>query len=319
MHRATAPVLAVLSLLLFVGTATAGAATGQPGRGIVAGSDVQIELPASSGFSGMIEISGKTIHLRVGTRFQATDYRVPGTVSESGVKARFGNLGRIDVQFRPSKTLPVVRPPGFCSGYGAPRHYFADETQLGYFTGTILFEGEGGYVRIDASRARGEVTNYLRFNCDDRKGTVRRTSRRSISERGPGAGIDQLDLEFEGGRGAVLAATEKHGVFAAVAMRRPNADDVATFFGGSREQSGPMRIFRLAAAKAPISAFTFDHQAGTATLTPPAPFTGTATFQRNADGSTTWVGTLAVPVLGGNPVMLTGPGFHTYLAPNFED
>jgi hypothetical protein len=39
---------------------------------------------------------------------------------------------------------------------------------------------------------------------------------------------------------------------------------------------------------------------------PPSPFTGSGDFLRNADGSTSWTGSLAVPIPGLGTVKLTG-------------
>ncbi len=46
-----------------------------------------------------------------------------------------------------------------------------------------------------------------------------------------------------------------------------------------------------------------------ATVQPPKPFVGTASFNRNADGSTEWLGTLSVALPGVGSIALVGPTF----------
>jgi hypothetical protein len=75
------------------------------------------------------------------------------------------------------------------------------------------------------------------------------------------------------------------------------------------EKRGRMSVARIAGVRAPASAFAFDQAAGTATVAPPAPFSGSASLQRNADGSKAWAGPLSVDVLGADPVTLAGPRF----------
>jgi hypothetical protein len=51
-----------------------------------------------------------------------------------------------------------------------------------------------------------------------------------------------------------------------------------------------------------------------ATVSSPEPFAGTASFKRNADGSTDWFGTLSVALPGIESTALTGPTFTANLA-----
>jgi hypothetical protein len=62
-------------------------------------------------------------------------------------------------------------------------------------------------------------------------------------------------------------------------------------------------------SSAPAADFSFDPAFSTAILTPPAPFSGSGSFQRGADGSTTWSGSLAVSFPGMPNVALAGPQF----------
>jgi hypothetical protein len=276
------------------------------------------EVRADNGLAAMVEVIGNRVSLRVGTHSQFNDYQVRGAVSGKTVRARFGKLGHLAVRFQPTRTLPVERPAGGCGGVGAQNDAgIVPQTELGVFSGHFHFAGERGYVHVDVSRARGEVINPIHFDCSDPPPTIRHSSRRTLDETGPG--VDGLDRESESGHVAVLRAESPHRAFLAIAVGHPEKKAAAYFFGGVRERLGPVRIFRFAAAKAPFSTFAFDHKAGTATVTPPAPFTGSGSFQRNADGSASWTGALEAPLLGIDPVTLTGPGFDPVLAPDFPD
>ena len=312
MRRATVLVLLTAAAVsLFAGMADAAAKDAAAGQADLSRDYAAFEVRTDNGLAAMVEVTGHRVSLRVGTHSQFNEYQVRGRVSGNTIRARFGGLGHLAVHFRPTRTLAVESPGrGGCGG-------IASQTELGVFAGHFHFAGERGYVHIDASRARGEVINLIHFNCSNPPPTTRHSSHRTLDETGPG--INQLEREFENGRVAVLSAESPQSAFLAIAVGHPEEKAAAYFLGGVKEQRGGVRIARIAAAKAPFSAFTFDHKAGTATVTPPAPFTGTASLQRNADGSESWTGTLTASLLGDDPVTLAGPGFDTELVRDFRD
>jgi hypothetical protein len=82
---------------------------------------------------------------------------------------------------------------------------------------------------------------------------------------------------------------------------------VDTYLGEEREGMSVARGVQLTAGS---GAFRWDLEKGTATLRPPAPFTGWATFSRRGKGRPgTWKGSLGMPILGGDPVRLAGAAF----------
>ncbi len=301
MRRAPASVLLALAFLLVV-TAPAGAATGRPVPEVHTVEYATFTVGASDGLSAKVEASGKQITLTVGKGLQFTSYTVTGKLSRRGIEARFGNLGQVSVGFRSTRTVKVDQPAGGCGG---------DVRTMveGVFSGAIRFRGEGGYVTVNAGRAKGEVKSSSPLKCSERRSKV----------PDPLAGFARLERESQGEQVAALEAEAEHRILVAIAVGESKARQAAFFVAGSVERRGPMRIVRATGAKAPLSAFSFDHDAGTATLTPPAPFTGSATFQRNTDGSSSWTGSLSVPVLGADPVILTGARFRTIMVAEFED
>lgn len=71
-----------------------------------------------------------------------------------------------------------------------------------------------------------------------------------------------------------------------------------------------MSVARGVQLRAGSGAFRWNREKGTATLRPPAPFTGSATFTQNGhNGHGIWRGSLGMPILGGEPVELAGRAF----------
>jgi hypothetical protein len=95
--------------------------------------------------------------------------------------------------------------------------------------------------------------------------------------------------------------------------RRAPAGGTYTFLALAVERAKGVDIIRIAGASAPSGDFVFDNAFSSATLTPPAPFSGSAIFQRNADGTISWAGSLAVSFPGMPDVPLVGPQFETTL------
>jgi hypothetical protein len=101
--------------------------------------------------------------------------------------------------------------------------------------------------------------------------------------------------------------------FIAVADRDP-LKPLKLFLTTSRERVGRVRVSRfvLLFAERP-GAFSFDSALTSASVAPPPPFHGTATFQRGAEGApSTWSGSLSVSFLDGRQA-LTGHGIDAAL------
>jgi hypothetical protein len=79
-----------------------------------------------------------------------------------------------------------------------------------------------------------------------------------------------------------------------------------------------MEIARATFASAAASAFVFDYEAGTATLRPPQPFSGHATFRRRPHADNLWRSTIRVPLLGADPLRPGGPGSGAVLYPEYH-
>jgi hypothetical protein len=297
MRRASALVLSVLAVLLFAVPAASSlrAESFAPQRGH--GAFAKFSLKANNGLSAEVVTTGDTVDLEISGHHQFVGYRVKGEVSERRVVARFGNLGRISVSFRPAgKGFPKF------DSDGCPRK--AVTVLKGVFVGTIELRGERDYVTIDTPRARGSVRIQRRQEC----GAQRRLDAKAHSS---GAGEEESEV-------ATLEAKAGTRIFRAAGNREPDGSGRALFFGGVLERRGPMQIGRGAIVTAP-SAFIFDHAGGTATVQPPSPFSGSATLATRPDGSKSWEGSLSVSLLGVDPVALAGADFQAKLLREFDD
>jgi hypothetical protein len=153
MRRPIALILTVLAVLALPTSVAAGPRADSPLRQRASGVFAQFKLKANNGLSAQLVTTGNTVDLEISGHNQFAVYRVKGTVSERGVSARFGNLGRISVRFQPAGTAGQVRK--------------------GVFVGTIEFTGERDYVRVDATRAKGSMLRTTRH----RDGVGARSSR----------------------------------------------------------------------------------------------------------------------------------------------
>jgi hypothetical protein len=300
MRRAPITLLIAVAGLLLAGQVTVGARApaGQGGPHTT----VEFKLKANNGLSARLGGIGNRIDLTIVGHRQSVYYAVHGKVSEQGVEARFGKLGQISVTFRPTRTVDSTAPPPECTGDPWT-------TEKGVFEGTIRFSGERDYVKIDSAEAHGEQRATPQWKCPPNRHPAEPPppsveSRPRAAEEGDVATLD-----------AKLPGTQLR--FRALAVRYPKRGDYTVFYGGEGESREGMQIWRIASCTARSSTFVFDHAQGTATVSPPWPFRGSASFRRDRGGSNAWTGSLSVPLLGAAPVALAGRRFDARLVRDF--
>jgi hypothetical protein len=232
----------------------------------------------------------------------SAEYSVEGSVTTASIQASFGRLGRIAVRFRPSGAIRHVGVPRSCMKE-RPR---VVTSKLGSFSGVIEFRGERDYTRVSAHRAWGGIGDPLantvkKPTCEFHESDAERKKElESVSLDGSPAGAGVTFTAFRAfgdwsGQGFPGGSSSPKGiryVFAASAV----------------ERAGQMFIVRYTGALGGATDFVFDDALTTATVAPPAPFTGRGSFLRNADGSISWTGDLGVPLPGRGTVRLTGGG-----------
>ncbi len=201
-------------------------------------------------------------------------YQVPATFTDDLVTAKFGRLGELNFHFGPKK--------------GA-RKCLGELT----FTGSFTFTGENEYIHVDADEAEGAKVGGEFEPCGELEGgglvvvdeSVYLEAVAGSFKRGRGRRVAVDDSQAEGGRTTVEISASQ-----------------------TEEKEG-VRISRSATLSAGRGAFRHNVKAGTATLKPPAPFTGWARMTPGRGGRGIWEGTLRVSTLGGKPIELTGPAF----------
>jgi hypothetical protein len=221
---------------------------------------------------------------------QVAYYSTPAKVTAKRVTARFGALGELDFTYAP-KAGGETR----CTG---------SEDGVAIFDGSFTFTGENGYIEIEATHAEGVYQVYPEPpDCRNVRAARRVVpysptySDEGVTFRGTagtpaGGEIRELTVFDEGGR-----KPHRIGVFAALYEEREG-----------------MTIARGLQLAARSSAFHWNLEAGTATLRPPAPFTGSAHFVRHGNnGHGTWTGSLGMPIFGGETVDLAGPAFRAFI------
>jgi hypothetical protein len=294
---------------------------GQHGRGIAnlpdfpmrAGSKPPVAaffLKGSNNYRLSILGIGKRARLAASKGHAAAIYWTENAVTtNSGLRARFGNLGRISVTFR-----PVQQHPGL--GRSSCSSDESRGVELGTFVGKIRFQGEQGFTRVDATHVRGGILP---------KSACRSAARRNSSDSAADAASKNKDPFVEGGaitrRGSVsfkagaggfaeLKALDPYGEFLDLdGLRGGGVPFSATAFEVRRE----MRILRLVAAKGPKASFLNDVVAGTKTIVPPPPFAGVGEFSQCP--RPTWRGTLRVSFPGRANQPLTGDRFYIESGP----
>lgn len=296
------PAIAVATALLAV---PAGVASGAgPEQGTVV--QVELELKASNGLHARLENSEDgTVTLELRRKGQIVNYEVPGKATEAGLKVRFGRLGLIDVTFTPTKTLNSTEPGEGCTG--APR-----TLREGVFAGTIDFTGEREFVRIEGPQATGSMSVISQWACPEAEAMT------------PFARVARLSAatsrDEKGGRESATLSAGSRGCscYFAAGVHHRYSGGKSIFLGAKLEKREGMEIVRATQVRGSASAFDFDHAAGTATLRPPSPLSGRASFEAGPPGRGRWRSTIRVPLLGAEPIDTSGPGFVAILLPEYQ-
>jgi hypothetical protein len=211
------------------------------------------------------------------------------------IKTKLPDVGRIAVRFNDLKVSREAVPDN-CKGR-------ADVIRHGVFEGRIELHGEHGYTSVHGHSARGTIRQSFRQVCDQRE-PGRQEARGGNSfhlktllagkegERRLGFSVSRFDLGPKFGGPSVFfsasSSTQRHGFF----------------------------VFASVSAEGEPASFLTPDPAGTledASVSPPAPFHGSATFHLDSPTSASWTGTLGVELPGVGSVPLAGAGFWSAL------
>lgn len=228
--------------------------------------------------------------------FAVADYKVQGTTSAGKIEADLGSFGAISMRFKPSGNAQTKTLPKASKACSAPRKVVPRE---GTFVGTFRFAGEADYTTVEAFEAKGTIGISESVIC--------------VAAAPEDSGKDRRHRPPSPYLG--VTANDNHLRFAASVLTPSRR---VSFIANSRETNGKVSITRFVARRGLPSSFKFDSDLSVATVTPPPPFFGTATFQRGSKGmSPTWSGSLAVSFPGAPAVLLTGPSITTAILERF--
>lgn len=211
-------------------------------------------------------------------------YRAPAIVSDSYVKADLGPFGKVDLVRRSSgreQTIPIR-----CTG-GDTITY-----EPAIYEGIVEFRGEREFTVARATEVA--ALPPLSSFCGIGGG------------RGESRGGDQPGAMLRGGSYA-------HGRTLTFQVNKNHKRGRALFEAQVRERRDGISIYRAVEGWLPPSSFRYDPDLETATLSPPAPFSGSAGLRRVPNSvSPLWSGDLAID-FPGRTIPLAAPGTHVIL------
>lgn len=217
------------------------------------------------------------------------------SAADGSIKTKLPGVGRIAVRFDELKVSREAAPDN-CEGR-------ASVIRHGVFEGRIELHGEHGYTSLNGHSAPGTITQSFRQVCDQRE-----PGRREVG-RG-----DSFHLE------SLLAGREEKRRLSFSVSRfdlGPKFGEPSVFFSASSStQRHGFFVFSFVSAEGKPSTFLTPDQAGTledASVSPPAPFHGSATFHLDSPTSSSWTGTLGVELPGVGDVPLAGEDFWSAL------
>jgi hypothetical protein len=277
---------------LVAALASAGPASAEPGYVTFQGErKSQFTVNGTQGFRVTVERTGRRVELVASKGDSAATYVVHSPPTPNAdIHVRFPGVGLVSTRFESSGS--PSRTPAICGGRPAIR-------QDGVFRGTIKFRGERGFTRIDADSARGFFFREPKESCKG-KSHSGQSSRPGYS----------------------LTARTKipGGLLGFVASKSPPDSEFAGFtgyFAIELKHRHGMRVSRVAAASSRSGAgFEMSGPANrpeAAVVSPPAPFSGTASFSSTSDTTAQWTGDLAVELPGAGMVRLASPRFRSQL------
>jgi hypothetical protein len=233
--------------------------------------------PASKGRAGLVSIV-------VAGKNQGVTYNAPATVTETSIQADLGALGAISVTFQRSDMATTAR----C---GREKIRF----DSGSYEGKIEFHGEEGYTDVVATSAPGNIDYWLAGGC--------------------GAGFTSGSYGNPRARGAELYVRNP-GLGPQMSVSKSRPDAAARISVGVSEYTNGIAIERFTGLRMSAGSFIFDRRLRTATVRPPAPFTGAASFDRGKKAGQRWSGDLTVDMPGRAGVPLTGSALRATLVPS---
>lgn len=279
-RRVVAAAVFVLCLLV---PATASAAEEDEGAIAV------FRLKASNGYRVFVLASrppgkarGQMVMFVGSKRGGTVTYWTSATVDETGIHADLGELGRIDLEY-----VPLRGKEKYSCGSEGEVSYL----RRGEYRGIFELNGEEGYAEARATRISAGESLLADLVCGEMVISFGDST-------GPGLPGARLNAALRQGKDTALTFEIK--------KNRPAAP--AAFMASVRERRGKVQIKREIEGMVGAGGFRYDPRLRTATVSPPAPFDGSATFRREAPRRNRWTGDLTIDLPGRSDTPLVQPG-----------
>jgi len=235
----------------------------------------------------------------------------PKTFDEGRLNVRIGHLGHFRGRFVPTSTETRELDPG-CKGDPS-------KIETGFFAGSFAFRGERGYTVVHSHRARGTVTRQAAGTCTSNEPPWHESAREIKEEKERESNEFHLVAGTEGASVLFQARREE------ATKKMPGAGQTtfqASINGkpaGDFQVSYGVFLFGLDGDAATFQTPNLAEPPAEATLAPPAPFSGSATFHLDDPKTASWTGDLAVEMPGLGKVPLTGKGIDAGLCKGQTD
>ncbi len=209
-------------------------------------------------------------------------YEAPASLAGEGIHASLGPFGRIDLRWVPDGRLGEITYS--CHGHGRRSRLLFDR---GTYVGTLRFRGGNGFTAVRVHRVEWRRAWYHGLT------TCRREAGESIS-----------------GQGKILrAAVGGRDPRASLLAYQPKPGAPVDYQAYDRDAVGPVAVERSTWVFGGPRTLTASKDFAAATIEPPAPFAGMATFSRDEHAHGTWLGDLTVEFADGSVVPMAGGPF----------
>ena len=240
-----------------------------------------------------------------------TSYRLkaPQKRGSNDIRASLGSFGHVDVHFIRKSVRQVKSRDPICDG-----EKYTEE--VGRFVGSVAFRGERGYTEARATHGRATVSIEAPPSSVEQGPSGKPPiPGQGPEERGPRSRPAAAEPEPHL-LGLVAKTTSPAVTFQAAPLFAPGSKGkklaFATFFALASLDRGRIRETSIASDLFANGNYfrvpDLAHLTAAATIAPPRPFLGTATFRRESADKVSWEGALRVNLPGFGVVPLAGPG-----------
>lgn len=257
----------------------------KPGYSIYPGNfSISAALPQSKGYHVHLGSAGhRLIGVVVSRRDENSYYLAKGRANRHGIDVDLGRFGEIHARFTGH---PVKKAENFSCRGRRPIE------MRGMLEGNLRFRGEDGYVEVSSKRVKASYVHNFREVCDVGVDPPRKAKVADVlSARGKSEG-----------------RTIRFSAFYLESIGVP------VISASTVERVGRVTVWKLSTSVNEKSRLEFSPPTGrpqTVTVKPTFPFSGSASYAVQPDGSVDWSGDLRVSFAGLGEVALTGPGFQT--------